>query len=117
MNHIPERPRRPYHQARWNEPIIYELGSPGERGVLPPGIDPAIGAGAQNWEAHIPASMRRKTPPNLPEISQVEILRHYLRLSQETLGAGLIPDFGMATSTMKYNPPVNEKLASNPKLA
>ncbi|MFZ5820041.1 MAG: aminomethyl-transferring glycine dehydrogenase subunit GcvPB, partial [Chloroflexota bacterium] len=117
MNHIPERPQRQYHQARWNEPIIYELGSPGERGILPPGVDPAIGAEAQNWEAHVPDSMRRKTPPNLPEISQVEILRHYLRLSQENLGAGFIPDFGMATSTLKYNPPVNEKLAGSPKLA
>ncbi len=116
MNHDSAPSRRQYHQARWNEPILYELGSPGERGVLPPGVDPAIGAEAQNWEAHIPASMRRKRPPNLPEISQVEILRHYLRLSQENLGAGFIPDFGMATSTMKYNPPVNEKLAGSPKL-
>ncbi len=109
-------PRRQYHQARWNEPILYELGSPGERGILPPGIDAAIEAEIQGWEQRIPASMRRESLPNLPEISQVEILRHYLRLSQENLGAGLIADMGMATSTVKYNPPVNEKLAGSPKL-
>ncbi|GAB4505210.1 MAG: aminomethyl-transferring glycine dehydrogenase subunit GcvPB [Anaerolineales bacterium] len=117
MNPNSEYSPRPYHQARWNEPIIYELGSPGERGILPPGIDPAIESETPNWETHIPASMHREALPNLPEISQVEVLRHYLRLSQENLAAGLVPDIGMATSTMKYNPPVNEKLASDPKLA
>ena len=101
-----------YHQARWQEPIIYELGSPGERGVLLPEPEKVF----DNKNSLIPESLSRKTPPKLPEISQVEILRHYLRLSQENLGAGLVADFGMATSTMKYNPPINEKLAANPKL-
>ncbi len=110
-------PEREYHQARWNEPIIYELGSPGERGILPPPVDPSIEAELQEWETYIPASMRREALPNLPEISQVEILRHFLRLSQETLSASLVPDIGMATSTMKYNPPINEKLVSSSKLA
>ena len=117
MNHNPKQPKLQYHQARWNEPIIYEMGSPGERGVLPPEVEPEIDVAIEKMEAQIPDSMRRKAHPHLPEISQVETLRHYLRLSQENLGAGLIPDFGMATSTMKYNPPVNEKLAGNPKLA
>lgn len=104
-----------YHQARWNEPIICELGSSGERGILIPLFETGAGRGSE-WEADIPKAMRRAAPPSLPEISQVEVLRHYLRLSQENLGAGLIADFGMATSTMKYNPPINEQLARSPKL-
>ena len=107
---------RDYHQARWHEPILYELGSRGERGILIPAFETEAGSGS-NSEAEIPESMRRRTPPFLPEISQVEVLRHYLRLSQENLGAGLIPDFGMATSTMKYNPPINEQLVRNPKFS
>lgn len=107
---------RQSQQARWNERLIYELGSPGERGVIPPRIDPNLNEQSKNWQASIPSHMRRQSPPKLPEISQVEVLRHFLRLSQENLGAGLVPDFGMATSTMKYNPPINEKLARNPKL-
>jgi glycine dehydrogenase subunit 2 len=107
---------RNYHQARWNEPIICELGSRGERGILIPAFEtearPASDSGPD-----IPESMRRETPPRLPEISQVEVLRHYLRLSQENLGAGLVPDFGMATSTMKYNPPINEHLVRSHKFA
>jgi glycine dehydrogenase subunit 2 len=99
-----------YHQAKWNEPLIFELGSEGERGILPP-------EKIRNKKINIPKKMRRESPPALPEISQVAVLRHYLRLSQENLGAGFIPDFGMATSTVKYNPPVNETLARNPKFA
>ena len=108
--------RRQYHQARWNEPIICEMGSPGERGILLPEIEEEIKQITGPWHETIPASMRRDGLPGLPEISQVEVLRHYLRLSQENLAAGLIPDVGMATSTVKYNPPVNEQLARSPKV-
>ncbi len=106
--------RQNYHQARWNEPILFELGSEDERGILIPPFEMEAGQRSER-EAQIPAPMRRASPPCLPQISQVEVLRHYLRLSQENLGAGLIPDFGMATSTMKYNPPINEQLVRNPK--
>lgn len=105
-----------YHQARWNEPIIFELSQPGQRGVLVEEVEPGIGETISDPLAAVPDKIRRKQPPALPEISQVHVLRHYLRLSQETLAAGLVADFGMATSTLKYNPPVNEQLARLPKL-
>ncbi len=106
--------KKEYHQARWNEPSIYELGSEGERGILLP--DPPQSEESLHLDEIIPSSMRREEPPALPEISQVEVLRHYLRLSQENLGAGLVADFGMATSTVKYNPPINERIVRNSKL-
>lgn len=114
MNFNNHNIKKEYHQARWNEPIIYELGSEGERGILLPGAPQE--EGFSDCENLIPASMRREAPPALPEVSQVEVLRHYLRLSQENLAAGLVADVGMATSTVKYNPPVNERLVRNPKL-
>ena len=55
--------------------------------------------------------MRRKTPPGLPEISQPQALRHWLRLSQMTLGMEMEIDLGVGTCTMKYSPKVNEELA------
>ncbi len=109
-------PLRAYHQARWNEPILFELSTPGGRGILPPPLDPQIEILLDDALASVPPAMRRSVPPALPELSQVAVLRHYLRLSQENLGAGLVPDFGMATSTVKYNPPVDEALARSPKL-
>lgn len=108
---------RPYHQARWNEPMLFELSTPGERGLLPPPVEPDIWEAVGETAALVPAKMRRLAPPTLPEVSQVAVLRHYLRLSQENLGAGLVPDFGMATSTVKYNPPVDEALARSSGLA
>ncbi len=60
--------------------------------------------------------MRRKAPPRLPEMSQVHVLRHYVRLSQENLGADLNVDVGQGTCTMKYSPKVNDQLARSPKM-
>ena len=44
-------------------------------------------------------------------------LRHYLRLSQATLGADLNIEIGQGTCTIKYSPKVNEKFAASPKVA
>ena len=49
-------------------------------------------------------------------MSQVHVLRHYLRLSQENLGADLNIDIGQGTCTMKYSPKVNDQLARSHKL-
>lgn len=107
---------RRYQQARWDEPIIFELGQAGQRGLLVPEVEPEIREQVGDVLSALPAKIRRKQPPALPELSQVHVLRHYLRLSQETLGAGLVADMGMATSTMKYNPPIHEQLVRSPKV-
>ena len=49
-------------------------------------------------------------------MSQMQVLRHYMRLSQETIGTDINIDIGLGTCTMKYSPKVNEQLARNPKL-
>lgn len=106
--------KRNYHQARWDEPLIMELGSEGERGVFLPeteeiikDLDPAD---------LLPEGLKRKRPPHLPEISQMQLLRHYLRLSQETIGADLNIDIGLGTCTMKYSPKVHEEIVRSPKM-
>ena len=103
---------RPFHQASWNEPILLELSSPGERGLLVPEFE-----AAGDPLAGIPAALRRSEPPGLPELSQPQILRHYLRLSQETLGNDVNVHLGLGTCTMKYSPKVNEELVRSPKVA
>ncbi len=108
---------RDFHQARWDEPILFELSAAGERGVLPPSTEPALARAADDVAALLPAAIRRKKPPALPEISQNRVLRHYLRLSQENLGADLNVDVGQGTCTMKYSPKVNDQLARSLKLA
>jgi glycine dehydrogenase subunit 2 len=108
---------RRFHQAKWDEPIIFELSTPGERGVLVPEAEAEIKSAVGDPLAGIPAEMRRKEPPALPEMAQPRVLRHYIRLSQETLGADVNIEIGQGTCTMKYSPKVNEDLARSPKIA
>lgn len=109
--------RRNYHAAQWTEPIILELGTKGERGVIPPRVESEIRASSGDVLDRLPSRMRRTDAPALPELAQPQILRHYLRLSQETLGTDLNIDLGLGTCTMKYSPKVNEQLARLPGMA
>jgi glycine dehydrogenase subunit 2 len=106
---------RRFHEARWDEPVIFELSVPGARGVLPPRPDRELPE--PDADVPVPTTMRRRRPPALPELSQQAVLRHYLRLSQETLGADLNIDVGQGTCTMKYSPKINDQLARSSQLA
>ena len=102
---------RKFHQARWDEEIIFEMSVPGERGVLIPKAEEEISAEVGDAVSAIPDGLRRKEPAALPEVNQMRVLRHFMRLSQETLGADLTIDIGEGTCTMKYSPKVQEHLA------
>jgi glycine dehydrogenase subunit 2 len=108
---------RRFHQARWDEPVIFELSSPGQRGLLLPTVEPEMQAAVGDPLAELPASMRRTSLPKLPELAQPQVLRHYVRLSQENLGADFNIDVGQGTCTMKYSPKINDQLAASPHLA
>jgi len=107
---------REFHQARWNEPIIFELSRKGERGVLVPKAEKAISDKVGDGISKLPSSMRRKGLPKLPEINQKTVLMHYLRLSQETLGGNINMEIGQGTCTVKYNPKVNDIIANVPRM-
>ena len=108
--------RNGFHQAKWDEPIIFELSCPGERGIQVPAVEEGIIEAVGNGLDTLPATLRRKTPPALPEISQPRVLRHYMRLSQETLGADVNIEIGQGTCTVKYSPKINEVLAKQPTI-
>jgi len=104
-----------YHAPVWSEPVIMEMGRPGRRGLLFPPVDDGIRGAVGNASNLIPATMRRQAAPALPELSEPEVVRHYVRLSQQTLGMIGISLFG--TCTMKYNSALGEALAARPELA
>lgn len=106
---------RRYHGAVWNEPIVMEQSRAGRRGLRVPAVEPEVARVAGPLDALLPAALRRRAPPALPEMSEPDVLRHYLHLSQETLGMMGISLFG--TCTMKYNARVNEALAARDELA
>lgn len=102
-----------FHAARWDEPVVMELGRPGGRGQLFPAPEPEVAEAA--GDSLIPAAMVRRDRPELPEITEFEAQRHYLHLSQMTLGMMGVSLFG--TCTMKYNSKTAEFAASRPELA
>ena len=90
------------------EPLIFEIGTPGNCGVdLPepdPGFQPRLGTFA------------RKAAPGLPGLSEPETVRHYTRLSRQNyaIDCGIFP---LGSCTMKHNPRLNEKVARLPGFA
>ena len=106
---------RDYHAAVWDEPVVMTLGHPGRRGQIYPAPEPAVLKAVGDPLALVPKALRRKEPPALPEMTEPEVQRHYLHLSQETLGMMNISLFG--TCTMKYNARLSEHIAARPELA
>ena len=87
--------------------LIFELGRPGMTGVDLPQVqisDTRLGG------------LRRRGPVGLPGLSEPEVIRHYVRLSQlnYSIDAGLYP---LGSCTMKHNPRLNEKMARLPGFA
>jgi len=105
-----------FRQARWDEPTVFELGSPGRKGYTLPKLEKEIVEAIENPEKIIPEKMRRKNPPKLPELSEVEVARHFTRLSQMNYGvdSGFYP---LGSCTMKYNPKVNETIVRHKGIA
>jgi glycine dehydrogenase subunit 2 len=98
-----------FQQARYDEPLLIEMGKPGRTGAsLPPWDD------IRDVAALIPKEMVREDL-KLPEVSEPEVMRHYVRLSQMNYGtdSGIYP---LGSCTMKYNPKVNDRIASHPTL-
>ncbi len=89
------------------EPLIYERSAPGRQGVRLP--DPDVP------EAPLPEGLVRQDLP-LPEVSEVDVVRHFVRLSQlnYAIDVGFYP---LGSCTMKYNPKVNEEAARLPGFA
>jgi len=88
-----------------NEALVFEKSSPGKKAYMLPPLDvPAVDVAGLLGEAH------RKTPGLLPELSEIEIIRHFTRLStwNYAIDLGMYP---LGSCTMKYNPRVNEAVA------
>jgi glycine dehydrogenase subunit 2 len=107
---------RNFHQAKWDEEVIFELSNRGERGIHIPEAEPEVSDMVGDGVSRIPESMRRSTTPALPEVGQMRVLKHFLRLSQQNLGADLNVDIGQGTCTVKYSPKINEEIAGSPKV-
>ncbi len=89
------------------EPLLWEKGSKGRMGFSMPECDVP--------EADIDSALLGEEP-NFPDLSEMDVVRHYTRLSQWNYGVdtGMYP---LGSCTMKYNPKINEYLAGTPAFA
>ena len=89
-----------------DEPLIFERGGKGRKGYSLPRWDVAESE-AKNL---IPSHLLRKDLEGFPQLSEVDVVRHFTRLSQWNYGvdSGFYP---LGSCTMKYNPKVNEEIA------
>jgi glycine dehydrogenase subunit 2 len=88
---------------------IFERGAPGRRAFHCPELDvPEV-----PLDELLPARLRRAEPPRLPEVSEPELVRHYVRLSKRNfdLDSGFYP---LGSCTMKHNPRLHERVAALP---
>lgn len=88
--------------------LIFELSHEGRRGYsLPKNQHPEYSLG------ELPEYARRKSEPLLPEVSEFDVVRHFTNLSNKNFGldTGFYP---LGSCTMKYNPKINEEMASLP---
>ena len=85
-------------------PLIFERSRPGRRGAKPPTPDQV------DLEALLGADQLRQEPPRLPEVSELDLVRHYTQLAhrQFSIDGNFYP---LGSCTMKYNPKVNEEAA------
>src|SRR5512141_441695 len=100
-----DRIRKATEHVNQNEGLIFEKSSPGKFAYQLPPLDvPAIDPDKELGAA------ARANLGNMPEVSEIEIIRHFTRISTWNYGVdtGLYP---LGSCTMKYNPRVNEAVA------
>ena len=90
---------------RYYDKLIFELSKKGRTGFSLP---------CNEYGRHVselPSELKRSSSPELPEVSEVDVVRHYTNLSQMNFGVdtGFYP---LGSCTMKYNPKINEEIAA-----
>ncbi len=89
--------------------LIFEKSIPGRRGFQIPVCD-------VNVQGDIPPRYKRTHDNELPEVSEVDVVRHFTRLSQMNFSVDT-NFYPLGSCTMKYNPKFTEVLAKNPQFA
>ncbi|MCQ2075626.1 MAG: aminomethyl-transferring glycine dehydrogenase subunit GcvPB [Bacteroidaceae bacterium] len=98
---------------KYYDKLIFELSKPGRIGYSSTQKCLSEKAKSNKLSEVIPSQLLRNKSVELPEVSEVDVVRHYTNLSQMNFGVdtGFYP---LGSCTMKYNPKINEEIASMP---
>ncbi|MEZ3518534.1 MAG: aminomethyl-transferring glycine dehydrogenase subunit GcvPB [Muribaculaceae bacterium] len=96
---------------KYYDKLIFELSRPGRKGYELPADE--YGKDAMSA---LPSELMRGGKAELPEVSELDVVRHYTNLSMKNFGVdtGFYP---LGSCTMKYNPKINEEIAALPQFA
>lgn len=94
-----------------SEQLIFKKGAPGRRAYSLPALD----VRESELQSLLPKDLIKDTPVGLPEVSEIELIRHFTNLSRLNYGVDL-GFYPLGSCTMKYNPKVNEEAAKTPGL-
>src|SRR6516164_4023304 len=92
--------------------LLFELSKPGRRCHLVPPCDVPAGP----VESLLRASVFANSPPPLPEVGEVDLLRHFVNLSTRNMSIDT-NFYPLGSCTMKYNPKRHERLSGLPGMA
>jgi len=106
---VPVSADTPTAQQRETVATIFERSVPERRAATLPPLD----VPERPLDELIPAKLLRRDPPELPEVSEPEIVRHYNRLSRRNFDLDTGP-YPLGSCTMKHNPRLNERVAALP---
>ncbi|MHA1213375.1 MAG: aminomethyl-transferring glycine dehydrogenase subunit GcvPB, partial [Candidatus Heimdallarchaeota archaeon] len=103
-------------QAYYKEPLVFELGTTKYEKYQAPSLHPKITDRVKDTIKLIPKEMQRKNPPNLPQLAEFQLARHYLHLAQMNFAVdtGFYP---LGSCTMKYNPKINDYISTDKRVA
>src|SRR4030067_3325727 len=94
-----------------SEQLIFKKGAPGRKAYSLPALD----VREAELQSLLPKELIKDTPLNLPEVSEIELIRHFTNLSRLNYGVDL-GFYPLGSCTMKYNPKENEEAAKTPGL-
>ena len=92
--------------------LLFERSKPDRRAYVLPELDVPL----VDPKSDLPEGLLRTSSPELPEVSEGELIRHYVQLSHNnhSVDSGFYP---LGSCTMKYNPKINEQIAALPGFA
>src|SRR5262245_4215750 len=92
--------------------LLFEISKPGRRCHLLPECDVPVPAASEL----LPAGTWSSSPPPLPEVGEIDLVRHFVNLSTKNMSIDT-NFYPLGSCTMKYNPKRHERLTSLPGLA
>ena len=94
-----------------SEPLLIDKSKKGRKAYCYPALD--LPRGFEQALPELPSNLLRVKPARLPEVAELDVVRHFTKLSTQSYGVDNGP-YPLGSCTMKYNPKLGEQIAQFP---